>query len=67
MIVIPDRFHHVMILQNAINIRFRDPVKLGIGSAQIKAIKTVKLPVIKSGKTLNFEGHIYQLRKPLCS
>ena len=33
MIVVPDRFHHVMILQNAINIRFRDPVKLGIGSA----------------------------------
>ena len=67
MIVIPDRFYHVMILQNAINIRFRDPVKLGIGSAQIKAIKTVKLPVINSGKTLNFEGHISQLRKPLCS
>ena len=37
MIVTADRIYQAMKLENAINIRNRDPVKLEIGSAQIKA------------------------------
>ena len=47
-----------MIVQDVINIRDHDPVKLEIGSAQIKATKTVKLSGITLGNMLNFEEHI---------
>ena len=49
-----DRFYHAMILHYDIKIRNRDPVKLAIGGAQIKATKTVKLPGITVGNKLNF-------------